>query len=263
MELGLQFAWHSRVHTPESRQDVAYCQAEATGAGSSDFAREKCGRRVEYIAWQRKRESLKDAKTTRTVAQASTHLKESISVPNWSDGSMWMQVLEAGESGKQKVTIFNILEYIGAWEWYDRQVKSSQATVLTKKKKLVDRKGAATQVLNQMQDLQTSAEQPGKWIRGVGRITLSDKRYESANSLKSYDASIVEQDRKSQRRRITIQLSRGQKLSTRIVKELSLDILFRLPIWCVVMTLWHSLAADGVFLQGVHQNGREITRYRN
>jgi hypothetical protein len=49
LELGPQFAWHSRVHTPESHQDVAYCQAEATGAGSSDFAREKCGRRVEYV----------------------------------------------------------------------------------------------------------------------------------------------------------------------------------------------------------------------
>src|SRR5947209_14092189 len=49
LELGPQFACHSRVHTPESHQDVAYCQAEATGAGSSDFAREKCGGRVEYV----------------------------------------------------------------------------------------------------------------------------------------------------------------------------------------------------------------------
>jgi hypothetical protein len=87
---------------------------------------------------------------------------------------MWMQVLEAGESRKQKVTIFNMLEYMDAWEWYDRQVKLSQATVLTKKKKPAGRKGAATHVLNQLQDLQTSAEQPGKWIRGVGRITLGD-----------------------------------------------------------------------------------------
>lgn len=52
-------------------------------------------------------------------------------------------MLEAGESGKQKVTIFNMLEYIGAWEWYDRQVKLSQATVLTKKKKPAGLKGAA------------------------------------------------------------------------------------------------------------------------
>jgi hypothetical protein len=35
---------------------VAYCQAEATGAGSSDFAREKCGRTVEYVGWQRGRD---------------------------------------------------------------------------------------------------------------------------------------------------------------------------------------------------------------
>ena len=46
----------------ESYQYVAYCQAEATGAGFSDFAREKCGRRVEYIAWLRKQESREDAK---------------------------------------------------------------------------------------------------------------------------------------------------------------------------------------------------------
>ena len=57
-----QFAWHSRVDTSESHQDGAYYQAAVTGAGSSDFAREKCGRRVEYIAWQRKRESPEDVK---------------------------------------------------------------------------------------------------------------------------------------------------------------------------------------------------------
>jgi hypothetical protein len=43
---------------PESHQDVAYCQAEATGAGSSDFAREKCGRTVEYVGWQRGRDGV-------------------------------------------------------------------------------------------------------------------------------------------------------------------------------------------------------------
>jgi len=29
LELGPQFAWHSRVHTPESHKDMAYRQAEA------------------------------------------------------------------------------------------------------------------------------------------------------------------------------------------------------------------------------------------
>jgi hypothetical protein len=96
-----------------------------------------------------------------------------------------MRVLEAGESENQKVTIFNMLEYMGAWEWYDRQVKLSQTTVRTKKNKPVDRKGAATHVLNRMQGLQTSTEQPGKWIRGVGRPTSREEGNESAISPKS------------------------------------------------------------------------------
>jgi len=42
-----------------------------------------------------------------------------ISVPNlnkWSDGSMWIRVLEVGGAENQKITIFNMLEYMGAWE---------------------------------------------------------------------------------------------------------------------------------------------------
>jgi len=38
------------------------------------------------------------------------------SLNDWSDGSMWMRVLEAGESENQRVTIFNILDYIGVLE---------------------------------------------------------------------------------------------------------------------------------------------------
>lgn len=38
----------------------------------------------------------------------------------WSDGSMWMQVLEMGSTQNQRVTILNMLEYMGAWEWYDK-----------------------------------------------------------------------------------------------------------------------------------------------
>jgi hypothetical protein len=42
--------------------------------------------------------------------------KKAVNVPNlneWSDGSMWMRVLEAGGSENRKVTIFNMLEI---WE---------------------------------------------------------------------------------------------------------------------------------------------------
>jgi hypothetical protein len=77
----------------------------------------------------------------------------------WLDGFMWMRVLEAGGFRNQKVTILNMLEYMGAWEWYDRQVKLSQATVRTKKNKSVNRRGAIIHVLNRMQ---TKTEKPGK-----------------------------------------------------------------------------------------------------
>lgn len=160
--------------------------------------------------------------------------KETVSVPNlndWSDGSMWMRVLETGESENQKVTILNMLDYVGAWEWYDRQVRLSQTTVRTKKNKLVDRRGAASHVLTRMQGLQTNTEQPGKWIRAIGRVTLREEGGESAISPKSSDASIAERARYLQRKRISLQLSRGHRLSTKLVKELGLGILFSPKIW--------------------------------
>jgi len=88
-----------------------------------------------------------------------------------------------------------MLEYMGAWEWYDRQVKLSEAKVRTKKIKPVDRRGAAIHVLNRMQGLQTNPEQPGKWIKGVGRLILEEEGNKSAISPKNCDASIIERVR--------------------------------------------------------------------
>jgi len=157
--------------------------------------------------------------------------KELSSLPNlgeWSDGSMWMRVLEAGLSETQRVTIFNMLEYMGAWEWYDGQVKLAQVTIHTKRNKLVDRRGALIHVLDRMQGRQTRTEQPGKWVRGVGRLTMGEDCSRSSNST---DVSIAERNRQLQRKRINTQLSRGHKLSTKLVKELGLGILFSPNIW--------------------------------
>jgi hypothetical protein len=54
-----------------------------------------------------------------------------------------------------------VQEYMGAWEWYDRQVELSQATIRNKNK-LVDRRGAAIYVLDRMQDLRADTGTPGK-----------------------------------------------------------------------------------------------------
>jgi hypothetical protein len=124
-----------------------------------------------------------------------------------------------------------MLEYIGAWEWYDKQIELSQMRIRTKKNKPVDRKGAAIHVLNQMQGVQLSGGLRGRWISGVGRVTLTTEGYGSSLPLDDGDLGITERDRQAQRKRITMQLSRGQKLSTKLVKELGLGILFSPKIW--------------------------------
>lgn len=87
---------------------------------------------------------------------------------NWSNGSTWMDILERGLIEGQKVTILNMLEYMGVWEWYDSQVRSLQESgrIFTKKGKPAGRRVAATHVLNKMQS--------GKWIKALGRLTLED-----------------------------------------------------------------------------------------
>ncbi|RAL06642.1 uncharacterized protein BO97DRAFT_309607, partial [Aspergillus homomorphus CBS 101889] len=116
----------------------------------------------------------------------------SVSTGNeWSDGSIWVKVLDMGSAKQRKVTILNMLEYMGAWEWYDGQIRIAQNTVFTKKGKRVDRRGAATHnnssTISRMQDLR--------------------------------------------RKQIIMQLSRGQKLTTQLVRELGIGILFHRKIW--------------------------------
>lgn len=137
----------------------------------------------------------------------------------WSEGSTWVQVLEMGSSRQNQVTIFNMLEYMGAWEWYDGQVKIAQASVFTKKGKPVERRGAATQVLDSIQK---------RWIGSVGMVTLQD---ESSSVPIGKSASLTQTERNSRRNHIRTQLSRGQKLCTQLVKELGLGILFSRKIW--------------------------------
>jgi hypothetical protein len=65
---------------------------------------------------------------------------------------MWLYMLENGSSNSKKATIFNILEYIGACEWYNSQIKLKlqHGTLYTAKNKLVDRRGAVIHILNRM-----------------------------------------------------------------------------------------------------------------
>ncbi|KAL2844845.1 hypothetical protein BJX68DRAFT_269381 [Aspergillus pseudodeflectus] len=147
----------------------------------------------------------------------------------WSDGSIWVQVLEMGSSRQRHVTILNMLEYMGAWEWYDGQVQLAQRTISTKKGQPVDRRGAAIHVLNEMQTTRRSVEDQGRWISGIGTVALNQS--EAGHELPGSPVSLAESDQRQRRKLISMQLSRGQKLSTKLAKNLGFGILFSKKIW--------------------------------
>ena len=138
---------------------------------------------------------------------------------------MWVDILEAGSVENQKVTILNMLEYMGAWEWYDSQVRLVQASgkVLTKRGKPVDHKGVATYLLDKIQ-------RSGKYIKSLGMLTLEggDATIDSSSDARG---TLAERNKKLQRKRLITQLSRGQTLSNKLVKKLGLGILFDKNIW--------------------------------
>ena len=151
--------------------------------------------------------------------------KDVLASSDWSTGSMWVDILEAGSVENQKVTILNMLEYMGAWEWYDSQVRLVQASgkVLTKKGKPVDHKGAATHLLDKIQ-------RSGKYIKSLGMLTLEDGDA-TIDGPSDARGTLAERNKKLQRKRLITQLSRGQTLSNKLVKKLGLGILFDKNIW--------------------------------
>ena len=156
---------------------------------------------------------------------------EASNLNQWSDGSMWMQVLEMGSAQNQRVTILNMLEYMGASEWYNKQIKLSQRTIRTKKNKLVDQRGAAMHVLDKMQNMPLGSGPQGRWISGVGRVALTTQGEVGVPQPHDNDHGIMQRDKQAQRKRISVQLSRGQKLSDKLIRGLGLGILFSPKIW--------------------------------
>jgi hypothetical protein len=136
----------------------------------------------------------------------------------WSNGSMWTKILRAGQSESKRVSILNMLEDMGASAWYEDQIILAQESIRTRKNKPVDRKGAAIYVLNRIQGEDIIGE-PGKCIKSAMIPFMVPC------------TGIIREIDQEERRRIAMQLSRGKKLRTKLVKELSLGILFSSKIW--------------------------------
>ncbi|KUL81575.1 hypothetical protein ZTR_09850 [Talaromyces verruculosus] len=68
----------------------------------------------------------------------------------WSDGRIWMEVLERGSATNRRCSVLNMLEYMGASKWYESQIEHAKRTVYTTENKPVGEKGAATYVLDRI-----------------------------------------------------------------------------------------------------------------
>lgn len=128
----------------------------------------------------------------------------------WSDGATWMRMLGMGSSQQNKVTVSNMLIYIGVWEWFYHQVKEKSFGVGGNGS--MGEKKAKTQVLNEMQNrLQDTGPQPAaqeKWISRVGTVTLEEDA--SAVLPKDGPPSMITMAKSQQRRRISTLLHRGK-----------------------------------------------------
>jgi hypothetical protein len=152
----------------------------------------------------------------------------------WSDGSIWLELLETGATRSRKSTVLNMLEYMGAFDWYDRQLKRERGEFLTKcgehegdkvsGKQLGD-KVARSHTLNRLQGLPVV----GKSMNGVGRLTTIEEGEEDIPLV--HNSSIAERTRQMSRSQIRMYIGRGRKLREVLVKELGLGILFSPKIW--------------------------------
>jgi hypothetical protein len=66
----------------------------------------------------------------------------------WSDDTSWRDIIETSFFKAHRYVIFNLLEYIGASEWFDKQVSIAQESTLTKKHQLIKNSTAAGKVLD-------------------------------------------------------------------------------------------------------------------
>ncbi|KUL81763.1 hypothetical protein ZTR_09237 [Talaromyces verruculosus] len=71
-----------------------------------------------------------------------------LSSQQWSDGRIWIKVLERGSATNRRCSVFNMLEYIGFSKWYDGQIEYAKCTVRTLENKPVGERGAAKHVLD-------------------------------------------------------------------------------------------------------------------
>jgi len=106
------------------------------------------------------RPSLGGTTPTTAVAGRPGSMWVASSSTTWS-ASMWIKMLEAGHARSKETTILNMIEWIGASEWYDAELEQAEkAPPLTKRK--TPRRRVATVVLDKYLREVRDDREPGR-----------------------------------------------------------------------------------------------------
>ena len=161
--------------------------------------------------------------TTATVADRPDSIWITSSSATWSV-SMWISMLEAGHARSKKVTILNMIEWMGASEWYDAELqKAEKVPPLTKRG--APRKRLATVVLDKC----LMAARDATAMESLKNVASNDN--EACSS--SLDSAVVQKKILDTRRSLLNIFHRGRTLR-RLVQMTHLGILFDPDIWYVL-----------------------------
>ena len=168
--------------------------------------------------------SLSRAPTTTTMAERLGSMWIASSPTTWS-ASMWINMLEAGHARSKEATILNMIEWMGASEWYDAELEQAEKAPPPTKRG-TPRKRLATIVLDKyLKEVHNTTA-----VESLGKLVLKDNedRPSSPNS-----AGIQKRIFDTRRKRLNNIFHRGRTLR-KLIQMTRLGILFDLDIWYVL-----------------------------
>jgi len=149
----------------------------------------------------------------------------------WS-ASMWINMLEAGHARSKETTILNMIEWMGASEWYDVELQQAEKA-LPRTKRGTLRKRVATVVLD-------------KYLKGACS-TAATESMDNPTSADNEDRLSLDAARiqtrilSARRKRLSTIFHRGRTLRN-LVQMTSLGILFDPDIWYVMQYVHYGIA---------------------
>ena len=168
--------------------------------------------------------------TTTTVGRPDSICITSSST-TWS-ASMWINMLEAGYARSKEATILNMIEWMGASEWYDAELQQAEKAPPPTKRG-TPRKRLATIILDKYlkEARDTTAVECPEKLASKG----NEDRPSSLNS-----AGIQKRILDTRRKRLNKVFHRGRTLR-KLVQMTGLGILFDPNIWYVLQCMHHSI----------------------